>query len=222
MTKNQEQSGIDILYQINKNLERLSSSSIDDKSSKFSKTPENNNQPILTKKKESEDMWDNPKPEPEKLKHINQEELIERQARITELKNQINPMSHYTHLEIYKDEDSIIYQDMYKQYKLRYNEIPSKKLGFTFELLNYMAPVLKTEKICREFFERLELAEDSKHKHPWQQLGHSYEYNLLTFLTVLAGSRIETPDYERIELSNFQPYKIETEAPIKKQYNWDV
>lgn len=220
--KNQEQSGIDILYQINKNLEKLSLSIIDDKSSKISKTPENNNQPTPTKKKESEDIWDNPKPEPEKPKRINQEELIERQARITELKNQINPMPHYTHLEICKDEDSIVYQEMYKQYKLRYNEIPSKKLGFTFELLNYMAPVLKTEKICREFFEKLELAEDSKHKHPWQQLGHSYEYNLLTFLTILAGSRIETPDYERIELSNFQPYKIETEVPIKKQYNWDV
>lgn len=156
------------------------------------------------------------------MEEFEQQRKLEKQAREIELRNQINPMPHYTHLETHKDENSIIYQETYKQYKLRYNEIPSKKLGFTFELLNYMAPVLKTEKICREFFEKLELAEDSKHKHPWQQLGHAYEYNLLTFLTVLAGSQIETPDYEKIELSNFQPYKIETEAPNKKQYNWDV
>ena len=211
--KNQEQSGTyDILSKINNNLERLSSSIVDDKSSKTPETIINDNRPTLT---QEDDSWEAPKSKSGEAPQMNQIEQMARQARKTELRNQIKPMSHYTHLEIYKDENSVIYQEVYKQYKLRYNSIPTEKPQYTFDLLNYMAPVLKTEKIYREFLERIEKAEFSKDKHNWQKDGSRYGYNLQKHLESLIDIQVQYSGTQKINLSNFIPYTIQEEISRK-------
>jgi len=129
-------------------------------------------------------------------------------------------MPHYTHLETYKDENSIIYQETYKQYQLRYNSIHTANLQNTFELLNYMAPVLKTEKIYREFLEKIDAAESLKDKHLWQRAGKIHNYILQKHLESLAAAQAQYPTHQKLDLSNFIPYTIQEEAP-KKTNDWD-
>ena len=147
---------------------------------------------------------------------------LEKQAREVELRNQIKPMPHYTHLETYKDENSVIYQETYKQYQLRYNAIRTKNLQNTFELLNYMAPVLKTEKIYREFLEKIDAAESSNNKHLWQRAGGYNNYNLQKHLESLAAAQAQYPTYQKLNLPNFIPYTIQEEKTPKKAIVWDV
>ena len=147
---------------------------------------------------------------------------LEKQAREVELRNQIKPMPHYTHLETYKDENSVIYQETYKQYQLRYNTIRTKNLQNTFELLNYMAPVLKTEKIYREFLEKIDAAESSNDKHLWQRAGGYNNYNLQKHLESLAAAQAQYPTYQKLNLPNFIPYTIQEEKTPKKAIVWDV
>ena len=129
-------------------------------------------------------------------------------------------MPHYTHLETYKDENSVIYQETYKQYQLRYNTIRTKNLQNTFELLNYMAPVLKTEKIYREFLEKIDAAESSNNKHLWQRAGGYNNYNLQKHLESLAAAQAQYPTYQKLNLSNFIPYTIQEETS-KKVMPWE-
>lgn len=131
-------------------------------------------------------------------------------------------MPHYTHLETYKDENSVIYQETYKQYQLRYNTIRTKNLQNTFELLNYMAPVLKTEKIYREFLEKIDAAESSNDKHLWQRAGGYNNYNLQKHLESLAAAQAQYPTYQKLNLPNFIPYTIQEEKTSKKAIVWDV
>ena len=147
---------------------------------------------------------------------------LEKQAHEVELRNQIKPMPHYTHLETYKDENSVIYQETYKQYQLRYNTIRTKNLQNTFELLNYMAPVLKTEKIYREFLEKIDAAESSNNKHLWQRAGGYNNYNLQKHLESLAAAQAHYPAYQKLNLPNFIPYTIQEEKTSKKAIVWDV
>lgn len=147
---------------------------------------------------------------------------LEKQAREVELRNQIKSMPHYTHLETYKDENSVIYQETYKQYQLRYNTIRTKNLQNTFELLNYMAPVLKTEKIYREFLGKIDAAESSNDKHLWQRAGGYNNYNLQKHLESLAAAQAQYPTYQKLNLSNFIPYTIQEEKTPKKAIVWDV
>ena len=212
-----DESGIDILSKINNNLEKLLATFIDDKSSKTSETIIDDNRPTLTKE---DDSWEDPKSKSEEAPQTNQIEQMARQARKTELRNKIKPMSHYTHLETYKDENSVIYQEVYKQYKLRYNSIPTEKPQYTFDLLNYMAPVLKTEKIYREFLERIEKAEFSKDKHNWQKDGSRYGYNLQKHLESLIDIQVQYSGTQKINLSNFIPYTIQEEKTSKKTIDW--
>ena len=242
--KNQEQSGIDILYQINKNLEKLSSSIINDKSTKSPETK----QPASLLVEEPDDTWEEEIPQEESGQYIDkngnlltpeeyqklkeehdkymeefeQQQKLEKQAREVELRNQINSMPHYTHLETYKDENSVIYQETYKQYQLRYNTIRTKNLQNTFELLNYMAPVLKTEKIYREFLEKIDAAESSNGKHLWQRAGGYNNYNLQKHLESLAAAQAQYPTYQKLNLPNFIPYTIQEEKTPKKAIVWDV
>lgn len=154
------------------------------------------------------------------MEEFEQQQKLEKQAREIELRNQINPMPHYTHLETHKDENSIIYQETYKQYQLRYNSIRTANLQNTFELLNYMAPVLKTEKIYREFLEKIDAAESSKNNHLWQRAGKIHNYILQKHLESLAAAQAQYPTYQKLDLSNFIPYTIQEEAP-KKVNDWD-
>lgn len=147
---------------------------------------------------------------------------LEKQAHEIELRNQIKPMPHYTHLETYKDENSVIYQETYKQYQLRYNSIRTANLQNTFELLNYMAPVLKTEKIYREFLEKIDAAESSNDKHLWQRAGGYNNYNLQKHLESLAAAQAQYPTYQKLNLPNFIPYTIQEEKTSKKAIVWDV
>ena len=147
---------------------------------------------------------------------------FEKQAHEVELRNQIKPMPHYTHLETYKDENSVIYQETYKQYQLRYNTIRTKNLQTTFELLNYMAPVLKTEKIYREFLEKIDAAESSNDKHLWQRAGGYNNYNLQKHLESLAAAQAQYPTHQKLNLPNFIPYTIQEEKTPKKAIVWDV
>lgn len=244
--KNQEQSGIyDILSKINNNLERLSSSIVDDKSSKI---PEIKQPTDFLTATPIEDTWEEEnsqedcaqyvdkdgnlltpeeyqKAKEEHDKYMEEFELqrkLEKQAREVELRNQIKPMPHYTHLETYKDENSVIYQETYKQYQLRYNTIRTKNLQNTFELLNYMAPVLKTEKIYREFLEKIDAAESSNDKHLWQRAGGYNNYNLQKHLESLAAAQAQYPTYQKLNLPNFIPYTIQEEKTPKKAIVWDV
>ena len=216
-TRVPDESGIDILSKINNNLEELLATFIDDKSSKTSEAIIDDNRPTLTKE---DDSWEDPKSKSEEAPQTNQIEQMARQARKTELRNKIKPMSHYTHLETYKDENSVIYQEVYKQYKLRYNSIPTEKPQYTFDLLNYMAPVLKTEKIYREFLERIEKAEFSKDKHNWQKDGSRYGYNLQKHLESLIDIQVQYSGTQKINLSNFIPYTIQEEKTSKKTIDW--
>lgn len=216
LTKVPDESGINILSKINNNLEELLATFIDDKSSKTPETIINDNRPTLT---QEDDSWEAPKSKSGEAPQMNQIEQMARQARKTELRNQIKPMSHYTHLETYKDENSLIYQEVYKQYKLRYNSIPTEKPQYTFDLLNYMAPVLKTEKIYREFLERIEKAESSKDKHNWQKDGSRYGYNLQKHLESLIDIQVQYSGTQKINLSNFIPYTIQEETS-KKVMPW--
>ena len=216
-TRVPDESGIDILSKINNNLEELLATFIDDKSSKTSEAIIDDNRPTLTK---GDDSWEDPKSKSEEAPQTNQIEQMARQARKTELRNKIKPMSHYTHLETYKDENSVIYQEVYKQYKLRYNSIPTEKPQYTFDLLNYMAPVLKTEKIYREFLERIEKAEFSKDKHNWQKDGSRYGYNLQKHLESLIDIQVQYSGTQKINLSNFIPYTIQEEKTSKKTIDW--
>ena len=216
-TRVPDESGIDILSKINNNLEELLATFIDDKSSKTSETIIDDNRPTLAEK---DDSWEDPKSKSEEAPQTNQIERMARQAYKTELRNQIKPMSHYTHLETYKDENSVIYQEVYKQYKLRYNSIPRKNPQYTFDLLNYMAPVLKTEKIYREFLERIEKAEFSKDKHNWQKDGSRYGYNLQKHLESLIDIQVQYSGTQKINLSNFIPYTIQEEKTSKKTIDW--
>ena len=211
-TRVPDESGIDILSKINNNLEELLATFINDKSSKTSETIIDDNRPTLAEK---DDSWEDPKSKSEEAPQTNQIERMARQAYKTELRNQIKPMSHYTHLETYKDENSVIYQEVYKQYKLRYNSIPRKNPQYTFDLLNYMAPVLKTEKIYREFLERIEKAEFSKDKHNWQKDGSRYGYNLQKHLESLIDIQVQYSGTQKINLSNFIPYTIQEETSRK-------
>lgn len=154
------------------------------------------------------------------MEEFEQQQKLEKQAREIELRNQINPMPHYTHLETYKDENSVIYQETYKQYQLRYNSIRTAKPQNTFELLNYMAPVLKTEKIYREFLEKIDAAESSKDKHLWQRAGGYHNYNLQKHLESLAAAQAQYPGCQKLNLSNFVPYTIKEETP-KKAMPWE-
>lgn len=202
----------EVLSQISINLEKLSATLIDDKSSKTPEIIIDDNRPTLT---QEDDSWEDPKSKSEEAPQTNQIEQMARQARKTELRNKIKPMSHYTRLETYKDENSVIYQEVYKQYKLRYNSIPTEKPQYTFDLLNYMAPVLKTEKIYREFLERIEKAEFSKDKHNWQENGSKYGYNLQKHLESLIDIQIQYSGTQKINLSNFIPYTIQEETSRK-------
>ena len=244
--KNQEQSGTyDILSKINNNLERLSSSIVDDKSSKI---PETKQSTDLLTTIPIDDTWEEEnsqedcaqyvdkdgnlltpeeyqKAKEEHDKYMEEFELqrkLEKQAHEVELRNQIKPMPHYTHLETYKDENSVIYQETYKQYQLRYNTIRTKNLQNTFELLNYMAPVLKTEKIYREFLEKIDAAESSNNKHLWQRAGGYNNYNLQKHLESLAAAQAQYPTYQKLNLPNFIPYTIQEEKTPKKAIVWDV
>ena len=212
-----DESGTNILSKINNNLEKLLAAFIDDKSSKTPKTIINDNRPTLA---EEDDSWEDPKSKSEEAPQTNQIERMARQAYKTELRNQIKSMPHYTHLETYKDENSVIYQEVYKQYKLRYNSIPTEKPQYTFNLLNYMAPVLKTEKIYREFLERIEKAEFSKDKHNWQKDGSRYGYNLQKHLESLIDIQVQYSGTQKINLSNFIPYTIQEEKTSKKTIDW--
>ena len=203
---------IEQLKEFNNKSSKILATLIDDKSSKTSETIIDDNRPTLTKE---DDSWEDPKSKSEEAPQTNQIEQMARQARKTELRNQIKPMSHYTHLETYKDENSVIYQEVYKQYKLRYNSIPRKNPQYTFDLLNYMAPVLKTEKIYREFLERIEKAEFSKDKHNWQKDGSRYGYNLQKHLESLIDIQVQYSGTQKINLSNFIPYTIQEETSRK-------
>lgn len=233
------------LSQISINLEKLSAILIDDKSSKI---PETKQPTDLLTASPIEDTWEEEnsqedcaqyvdkdgnlltpeeyqKAKEEHDKYMEEFELqrkLEKQAREVELRNQIKPMPHYTHLETYKDENSVIYQETYKQYQLRYNTIRTKNLQNTFELLNYMAPVLKTEKIYREFLGKIDAAESSNDKHLWQRAGGYNNYNLQKHLESLAAAQAQYPTYQKLNLSNFIPYTIQEEKTPKKAIVWDV
>lgn len=240
--KNQEQSGIGILCQINKNLEKISLSIIDDESAKTPKTKQSTSLPA----ERLDDAWEDEIPQEDTAQYVDkngnlltpeeyqklkeehdkymeefeQQQKLEKQAREIELRNQINPMPHYTHLETYKDENSVIYQETYKQYQLRYNTIRTKNLQNTFELLNYMAPVLKTEKIYREFLGKIDTAESPTNKHLWQRAGGYNNYNLQKHLESLAAAQAQYPTYQKLNLSNFIPYTTKEETP-KKAMPWE-
>ena len=243
LTKVPDESGIDILSKINNNLEKLLMTFIDNKSSKI---PETKQPTDLLTATPIEDTWEEEnsqedcaqyvdkdgnlltpeeyqKAKEEHDKYMEEFELqrkLEKQAHEVELRNQIKPMPHYTHLETYKDENSVIYQETYKQYQLRYNTIRTKNLQNTFELLNYMAPVLKTEKIYREFLEKIDAAESSNDKHLWQRAGGYNNYNLQKHLESLATAQAQYPTYQKINLSNFIPYTIQEETS-KKVMPWE-
>ena len=228
----------EVLSQININLEKLSATLIDNKSSK---TLEIKQPTDLLTATPIEDTWEEEnsqedcaqyvdkdgnlltpeeyqKAKEEHDKYMEEFELqrkLEKQAREVELRNQIKPMPHYTHLETYKDENSVIYQETYKQYQLRYNTIRTKNLQNTFELLNYMAPVLKTEKIYREFLEKIDAAESSNDKHLWQRAGGYNNYNLQKHLESLAAAQAQYPTYQKLNLPNFIPYTIQEETSRK-------
>lgn len=245
MTKVPDESRIDILSKINNNLEELLATFIDNKSSKI---PEIKQPTDLLTAIPIEDTWEEEnsqedcaqyvdkdgnlltpeeyqKTKEEHDKYMEEFELqrkFEKQAHEVELRNQIKPMPHYTHLETYKDENSVIYQETYKQYQLRYNTIRTKNLQTTFELLNYMAPVLKTEKIYREFLEKIDAAESSNDKHLWQRAGGYNNYNLQKHLESLAAAQAQYPTHQKLNLPNFIPYTIQEEKTPKKAIVWDV
>lgn len=235
----------EVLSQINDNLEKLSMALINDKSSKTLEAKQPTNSSTLDS---TEDTWEEENSQedcaqyvdkdgnlltPEEYQKLQEEhdkymeefELqrkLEKQAHEIELRNQIKPMPHYTHLETYKDENSVIYQETYKQYQLRYNSIRTANLQNTFELLNYMAPVLKTEKIYREFLEKIDAAESSNDKHLWQRAGGYNNYNLQKHLESLAAAQAQYPTYQKLNLPNFIPYTIQEEKTPKKAIVWDV
>lgn len=245
LTKVPDESRIDILSKINNNLEELLATFIDNKSSKI---PEIKQPTDLLTAIPIEDTWEEEnsqedcaqyvdkdgnlltpeeyqKTKEEHDKYMEEFELqrkFEKQAHEVELRNQIKPMPHYTHLETYKDENSVIYQETYKQYQLRYNTIRTKNLQTTFELLNYMAPVLKTEKIYREFLEKIDAAESSNDKHLWQRAGGYNNYNLQKHLESLAAAQAQYPTHQKLNLPNFIPYTIQEEKTPKKAIVWDV
>ncbi len=235
---------VEQLKEFNDKSSKILATLIDDKSSKTTEIKQSTN---LSTTEPIDDTWEDENPqddcaqyvdkdgnlltpeEYQKLKEehdrymekFEQQRKLEKQAREIELRNQINPMPHYTHLETYKDENSVIYQETYKQYQLRYNSIRTANLQNTFELLNYMAPVLKTEKIYREFLEKIDAAESSKDKHLWQRAGKIHNYNLQKHLESLAAAQAQYPTYQKLDLSNFIPYIIQEETP-KKAIVWDV
>ena len=130
-----DESGTNILSKINNNLEKLLAAFIDDKSSKTSETIIDDNRPTLA---EEDDSWEEEnsqedcaqyvdkdgnlltpeeyqKAKEEHDKYMEEFELqrkLEKQAHEVELRNQIKPMPHYTHLETYKDENSVIYRNI--------------------------------------------------------------------------------------------------------------
>lgn len=233
----------EVLSQINDNLEKLSMALINDKSSKTLETKQPTNSSTLDS---TDDNWEDRNSQEESGQYVDKDgnlltpeehqklqeehdkymedfelqQKLKKQACEVELRNQIKPMPHYTHLETYKDENSVIYQETYKQYQLRYNTIRTANLQNTFELLNYMAPVLKTEKIYREFLEKIDAAESLKDKHLWQRAGKIHNYILQKHLESLAAAQAQYPTYQKINLSNFIPYTIQEETS-KKVMPWE-
>lgn len=138
LTKVPDESGIDILSKINNNLEKLLMTFIDNKSSKI---PETKQPADLLTTIPIDDTWEEEIPQedctqyvvdkdgnlltPEEYQKAKEEhdkymeefelqQKLKKQACEVELRNQINSMPHYTHLETYKDENSVIYQEIYK------------------------------------------------------------------------------------------------------------